>query len=66
MRHSIVLIALVALLLVTACSTELGHSDDDDHDHDGDGVQDHAAEDHDDEHDEEEDGHEEEGDEHDE
>ncbi len=47
---SIDLIAMVTMLILTTtgCDTELGHQD---HDHDGDGIQDHAAEDHEDEHD---------------
>lgn len=43
----IYLILVLILLIIAGCDTELGHSED--HDHDGDGVQDHAAEDHDDE-----------------
>lgn len=39
---------LLSLLALVGCDVELGHED---HDHDGDGEQDHAAEDHDDEHD---------------
>lgn len=37
-------IFLIAILLTTGCSTELGHQD---HDHDGDGIQDHTPEEHD-------------------
>lgn len=38
-----------SMLLAVSCSTELGHSDEEDHDHDGDGVQDHSADEHNDE-----------------
>lgn len=44
-----VFLIITLLLLAIGCDTELGHSSEN-HDHDGDGVQDHAPEDHIDEH----------------
>ncbi len=46
-----ILLALVMILCIfsiTACDTELGHHHED-HDHDGEGIQDHTAEEHDNE-----------------
>ena len=48
MKKLIVFAVVILAIFALGCDIELGHVD---HDHDGDGVQDHAAEDHDEEED---------------
>lgn len=50
MKRILTILVLLSLLALTAgCDIELGHQGEN-HDHDGDGIEDHAAEDHENEH----------------
>ncbi len=47
MKKGMVLLLVLLLVFTAGCDTELGHSHED---HDGDGIQDHAPEDHHEQH----------------